>query len=324
VSEGGLPYREIILEASGGVQLAGMQIPAAGSPGASPLACVLILHGMAEHIGRYRHFAGALAAKGVGVYGFDLRGHGRTGELGREGGSLAFAHGWDALIGDIDMWVDFIRKENPDTPVFILGHSLGSFLARSYAASRGEKLSGLILSGAGSVTALRGCALMLAAKIEDVINGRKEPGTLLFRFIFRMYAGSVKSRRTRFDWLSRDEKIIDAYIADPLCGRPLPTGFMYDFLRAAVNLRKGIVVKKTPRNLPVYIFSGSKDPVGNFSRGVTEVYKEYQRAGVSNITLKMYSGGRHEMLNETNRDEVYRDVAAWILNCLPPASGELP
>jgi alpha-beta hydrolase superfamily lysophospholipase len=278
---------------------------------------------MAEHIGRYRPFAEFLASKGLHTYGFDLRAHGRTArsseDLEGKAGFLALSGGWEAFVRDIDRWVDFIQKSCPGVPLFLAGHSLGSFLARTYAASHGDKLAGLILSGTGSCPKFAGSVLRLLARLEDEINGKKEPGTLLFRFIFRMYARSVKGRRTRFDWLSRDEKIVDAYIADPLCGRPLPSGFLYDFLKGAACLRKPAFLRKTPRNLPVYIFSGSADPVGNFSKGVTEVYREYQKAGITNITLKLYSGGRHEMLNETNRDEVYRDVLAWIQSKLAAA-----
>jgi alpha-beta hydrolase superfamily lysophospholipase len=313
VSNENAPLRRITLEAEDQVSLVGAGIAAAAQP---PSANVLIVHGMAEHIGRYKPFSEFLASKGINVYGFDLRGHGLTVRSGEDpdgkAGFLAFAGGWDALVRDIDLWVSFIQKENPGVPLFVLGHSLGSFLSRSYAALHGDKLAGLILSGTGSIPKFGGAVLRLAAKIEDEINGRKEPGTLLFRFIFRMFARSVKGRRTRFDWLSRDEKIVDAFIADPLCGRPLPTGFMYDFLKGAGSLRKPSLLRKTPRALPLYIFSGSRDPVGNFSKSVADVYKEYQKAGISNISMKIYSGGRHEMLNETNRDEVYRDILAWI------------
>jgi alpha-beta hydrolase superfamily lysophospholipase len=269
---------------------------------------------MAEHIGRYRHFADFLSSKGIGVYGFDLRGHGLTAERG----GAAAAWGWDAAVQDVGLWVDFIREENPGLPVFLLGHSLGSFLSRAYAAVRGENLAGLILSGTGSVSKFWGRILCAAAKIEEEINGKKEPGMLLNRLIFRIYARSVKHRRTRFDWLSRDEKIVDAYREDPFCGKPQTAGFLYEFLRGAQGLRKPMVLRETPRELPVYLFSGSKDPVGNFSRGVTEVYREYRKAGSSNISMKIYSGGRHEMLNETNRDEVYRDIFAWISARIKP------
>jgi alpha-beta hydrolase superfamily lysophospholipase len=307
------PVRRIILATKDGVSLAGAGFASMTQP---PQANVLIVHGMAEHIGRYRSFAEFLVSKGIGVYGFDLRGHGQTAKTGKNpdgnAGFFVFTDGWDALVRDIDLWVNFIQKETPGVPLFLLGHSLGSFLARTYAALYGNKLSGLILSGTGSIPKFRRAALCLAAKIEDEINGRKEPGTLLSRFIFRMFARSVKDRRTRFDWLSRDEKIVDAFIADPLCGRPLPAGFLYDFLKGAAPLRKPSFLRKTPKNLPLHIISGSRDPVGNFSKSVTDVYKEYQKAGLSNIIMKIYSGGRHEMLNETNRDEVYRDVLAWL------------
>jgi alpha-beta hydrolase superfamily lysophospholipase len=300
--------RELVLAAEDGVRLAGENIP----PAAAPFANLLVVHGMCEHAGRYRPFAGFMASRGVGVYGFDLRAHGRTGRLAGEAGYLTLAGGWEPLVRDIGVWADFIQRENPGLPLFLLGHSLGSFLARGYASSQGQKLGGLILSGTGNIPGVTGAILRAAAKIEDELNGKKEPGTLISRFMFRMFARSVKHRRTRFDWLSRDEKTVDAYMADPLCGKPMPTGFLYDFFRAARDLRKPGVLQKTPRGLPVYIFSGSRDPVGNFSKGVTEVYKEYQKAGIANITLKLYSGGRHEMLGETNREEVWRDVFAWL------------
>jgi alpha-beta hydrolase superfamily lysophospholipase len=310
--------REIVLAAEDGVKLEG-ELIAAGEQ--SPRANVLVIHGMAEHIGRYRPFAGFLASKAIHTYGFNLRGHGAgSGEdLEGKAGFLALNGGWDALVRDVDLWVDFIQKEHPAVPLFLLGHSLGSSLARAFAATRGDKLAGLILSGTEGRSKFTESILRLFAKIEDEINGRKEPGTLLFRFMVRMYARPVKNRRTRFDWLSRDEKIVDAFIADPLCGRPLPAGFLYDCLKGAAGLRKPAFIKRTPRTLPVYLFSGGNDPVGNFSKGVEEVYKEYQKAGLSSIVMKIYSGGRHDMLNETNRDEVYHDILAWMQSKLAAA-----
>jgi alpha-beta hydrolase superfamily lysophospholipase len=302
--------QEIILEASDGIRLVGRNWGAVSSP---PAGNLLIVHGIAEHSGRYQHFADFFSSKGIGVYGFDLRGHGLTAERGAaSGGSSPAVWSWDLAVRDIGLWIDFIREENPGLPVFLLGHSLGSFLARGYAAGCGENLAGLILSGTGSIPKFWGAIFSAAAKIAEEINGKKEPGLLLYRLIFRVFAHSVKHRRTRFDWLSRDEKIIDAYRADPFCGKLRTSGFLHDFLRGAQSLRKPAALRKTPRDLPIYLFSGSKDPMGNFSRGVTEVYREYRKAGSSNISMKIYSGGRHEMLNETNRDEVYRDIFAWI------------
>jgi alpha-beta hydrolase superfamily lysophospholipase len=267
---------------------------------------------MAEHFGRYRAFAQFLADKGFTVYGFDLRGHGRTAENSRSGGLCPWTEFWQRSLNDIGLWIDFIQSENPGRPLFLLGHSLGSFLARAWAPSSGGRLAGLILSGTGSIPRFWGSLLACAAKIEHEVNGHKEPGTLMHRVVFRFFARSVSPRRTRFDWLTRDDKIINAYRDDPLCGGRLPAGFYHDFLVNVQVLRKSSFLRKIPRELPVYLFSGSNDPVGNFSRGVMEVYREYQKAGVMNISVKIYSGGRHEMLNETNRDEVYRDIFAWM------------
>lgn len=278
---------------------------------------VLIVHGMSEHIGRYGQFASFLAEKGLSVYGFDLRGHGKTGEAVRTPGFFAEEDGWRKVVGDIGLWVDRIRAEHPDRPLFLLGHSMGSFLCRAYASAGGEKLAGLILSGTGGDPGLAGSVGLLVARISAYLNGPEETSLLLDRLLFGTYARTVKNRRTRFDWLSRDEKVVDDYIADPLCGRAFTIGFFIDLIRGIRDLSKPYNVRKTPLTLPIYLFSGSRDPVGGFSRGVSQVYKLYRKAGVQSLTLKFYSGARHEMLNETNRDEVYRDILAWINSKLP-------
>jgi alpha-beta hydrolase superfamily lysophospholipase len=282
---------------------------------------------MSEHFGRYRHFSSFLADKGVSVYGFDLRGHGLTGEEAGTPGFLAEENGWNLAVEDIDLWIERVRRENPGLPVFLLGHSMGSFLARAYAGRYGEKLSGLILSGTGRDPGLAARIGRAIALIEAQINGKRAPSALLDRLSFGPYARSVKNRSTRFDWLSRDERQVDMYIADPLCGRIPTTGFFADLLKGIREVQQPTLVRRTPRGLPIYLFSGSRDPVGGFSRGVAWVYREYRKAGVANLSLKIYSDGRHEMLNETNRDEVYRDVLAWIVSRLPsgkPDEAEAP
>jgi alpha-beta hydrolase superfamily lysophospholipase len=310
---------EILLKASDEIVLYGFSwMPESGLP----KACLLLVHGMAEHIGRYHHFASFMADKGFAVYGFDLRGHGITGEKKGPDGFFAEENGWPLVVEDIDLWVEKIREDNPGLPVVLMGHSMGSFLARNYAASHGEKLAGLILSGTGKDPGIMGSVGILIARIESEMNGKRAPSILLDRLTFGPFTRSVKQRRTRFDWLSRDDKQVDAYIADPLCGRIMTAGFYYDFLRGLRDVGKPSLIRRTPLGLPVYFCSGSRDPVGGFSRGVAHIYKEYRKAGLSNLSLKFYSDGRHEMLNETNRDEVYRDILAWITSkvSLPPAA----
>ena len=269
---------------------------------------VLIVHGMSEHSGRYDHFASFLADKGLSVYAFDLRGHGKTGEAARAPGIFAESNGWYKVVEDIELWTGHIRSEHPDYPLFLFGHSMGSFLSRSYASLHGERLAGLVLSGTGGDPGLAATLGLLIARIAVSINGPEAESFLMDQLLFGAYARTVKNRRTRFDWLSRDDKTVDDYMADPLCGRVFTAGFYLDLIRGVRDLHKPANVRKTPLTLPIYLFSGSRDPVGGFSRGVTQVYKTYRKAGVQNLTLKFYSGARHEMLNETNRDEVYRDT----------------
>lgn len=311
---------EIIIQAPDGTELVGFS----RRPDAAPVqGCLLILHGMAEHIGRYGKFAAFLADKGIAVYGFDLRGHGATGVKSGTPGFFAEENGWNLVVEDIDIWVDHIRRQNSGRPLYLLGHSMGSFLARAYAGRYGEKLGGLILSGTGKDPGLAAGVELAVARVESQINGKMAPSALLDRLVFGPYARSVKNRGTRSDWLSRDERQVDAYIADPLCGRVMTAGFFADFLRGIRDVHKPTVLRRTPRSLPIYLFSGSRDPVGGFSRGVLSVYEEYRRAGIVNISLKLYSDGRHEMLNEVNREEVYRDVLGWIHARIPefPAGG---
>lgn len=308
---------DIHIDAADGTRLFGARMEAP-----SPRARLLIIHGMSEHFGRYEHFASFLADKGISVYGFDLRGHGRTGEETGTPGFLGEEGGWNLVVEDIDLWVDLLRQKKPELPIFLLGHSMGSFLSRAYAAQQGEKLAGLILSGTGRDPGLTARLGAVIAALEGRIKGSNTPSVLLDRLSFGPYARSVKNRVTRFDWLSRDAEQVDQYIADPLCGRVSTNGFFSDLLQGIREVHRPELIRRTPRDLPIYFFSGSRDPVGGFSRGVAHVYKEYSKAGNENISLKIYSDGRHEMLNETNRDEVYRDVLQWLEFRLPPAEGE--
>ncbi len=285
-----------------------------------PRACILILHGMAEHIQRYETFSEFLCEKGYAVYGFDLRGHGRTGDMAAASGILAAENGWDRTLSDIDLWVERIRKDYPESPIVLFGHSMGSLLAKCYAAKQGNKIKGLILSGPVANPGFLRILASFLAWGNGLINGRNAPARLLDRLIFKGYGRSIKDRRTDFDWLSRDERQVDAYLRDPHCGRIMSIGFYQDLLKGLQMAYKQSTYRSTPKDLQIYIFGGSKDPVGKFSKGISSLYKEYRRAGVSNVTMKFYSDGRHEMLNETNRDEVYKDVLSWLNDKFPPPS----
>jgi alpha-beta hydrolase superfamily lysophospholipase len=243
---------------------------------------VVISHGMAEHSLRYDRFALALNGSGYGVCSVDHRAHGKT--LGPSGFGDFGEGGWDALIDDLDQLVDIATKENPGLPVTLFGHSMGAAAAQQYAPTGSQKISALILSGS-----------TLRDPNEEITP----------------YNRAFENPRTEYDWLSRDEAEVDKYIADPLCGfegQQVRNGMdRKDPRRADLERLKGI-----RSNLPVLIVAGDADPVNRNLKGIDYLESQWREAGVEKIDRQIYAGGRHEMLNETNRDEVTRNIITWI------------
>ena len=203
------------------------------------------------------------------------------------------------------------QEEQPDLPVVLFGHSMGSFLSRAYAVDYGSRLAGLVLSGTAGDPGALGSVGQNVAALEARIRGRKARSALMNKLSFGAYNGAFKPVRTEFDWLSRDEAEVDKYIADEWCGEIFTAGFWVDLLGGLGPINKDGVVARVPKALPVLIFSGEKDPVGG-AKAVEEVSAQMTRVGLTNVRTKVYPGGRHEMLNETNRDEVTADVIAWL------------
>jgi alpha-beta hydrolase superfamily lysophospholipase len=281
-------------------------------PDSKPAAAVQISHGMAEHAARYERFAEALTQAGFAVYANDQRGHGKTAGSLEKVGWIAEKDGLDLVIDDLHRLSDAIRKEQPGVPLFLFGHSMGSFLSRDYISRWGKDLAGVVLSGTGGNPGLLGKIGYLVALVEKTLKGSKAKSPLLTSLSFGAYNKPFKPNRTEFDWLSRDNAEVDKYVADPYCGGVFSTGFWADFLKGLGALYRPDYLPKIPKNLPVYLFSGEKDPVGNNTKGVKEVYDSYKKAGLTDVTLKFYPDGRHEMLNEINRKEVFKDVIDWL------------
>jgi alpha-beta hydrolase superfamily lysophospholipase len=281
-------------------------------PDGKPVAVVQIVHGMAEHAARYERFAEALTKAGFAVYANDQRGHGKTAGPVEKVGWIAEKDGSELVVDDLHRLSDTIRKENPRVPLFLFGHSMGSFLSRSYIARWGGDLKGVILSGTGGNPGLLGKVGGLIAGVEKRIRGSKAKSPLMTSLSFGAYNKPFKPNRTDFDWLSRDNAEVDKYVADPYCGGVFSAGFWADFLKTLGSLYQSDYLPKIPKNLPIYLFSGEKDPVGNSGKGVKEVYDSYKKAGIADVSMKLYPNGRHEMLNETNRTEVFKDVIGWL------------
>ena len=285
-------------------------------PDAEPTAVVQIAHGMAEHSARYARFAQALTDAGYAVYADDHRGHGETAG-GVDVGYFADAGGWDKVVEDLAAVTRRAREEQPGLPVVLFGHSMGSFLARAYAARHGGDLAALVVCGTAGDPGLLGKVGAGIAALEGRVRGRRHTSKLMNTLTFGQYNAKFKPQRTDFDWLSRDEAEVDKYIADPQCGAIFTSGFYSDLLGGLQQIQRDDLVARVPKNLPVLVISGDSDPVGGDGKGVKAVAAQLERVGVRDVTLKLYPGARHELLNETNRDEVTSDVLAWIGERLP-------
>lgn len=276
-------------------------------PDVAPRGVIQIAHGLAEHAGRYARLAAALTDRGFAVYADDHRGHGQSAPQG-EHGFFGERDGWRKCVGDLWALNRRIASDHPGLPIILLGHSMGSFMAQDFVADHGDAIAGLVLSGSnGPPPAIAGVGRMIA-RIERLRLGARGKSALLQAMMFGEFNKRFKPARTEFDWLSRDPAEVDAYVADPLCGFEFSNQLAVDLLDALGPLLKPERLARIRRDLPVYIFSGSDDPVGANLPALAEAYRN---AGLTRVEMKIYPGARHETLNETNRDEVTADLVRW-------------
>lgn len=274
---------------------------------------VQIAHGMAEHAARYGEFAEFLVKNGYGVYANDHRGHGKTAGALENVGYFADSNGWDAVLKDMHQLTLEIKKDYPASPLFLLGHSMGSLLARDYASRYGDSVKGVILSGTAADPGFLGNLGIIIAKTSGKLFGKRAKSPLLDKLSFGAFNKEFKPTRTKFDWLSRDEESVDKYVEDPYCGGVFSAGFFYDMLKGLKKVYSKKNIQNIPRSLPIFFISGEKDPVGKFSRGVKKTIGMFKDAGLGKVDFKFYPDARHEILNEINREEVYLDILGWIL-----------
>lgn len=257
-------------------------------PEGIPKAVVQIAHGLGEHAKRYTPLAEALVKAGYAIYADDHRGHGKTGEKAGELGELG-PRGWDGTVEALATLTDIIKSNLPDVPVFLLGHSWGSFLTQDYIQKWGNKLNGVLLTGTSG----------LALPETDI--GAEGLG---LNFI-------VKNPKTPFDWLTRDDEEVQKYIRDPLCGFSLPPSILQELGTSTPRLLNTEKDDKIPKELKIYIFVGANDSVGG-EKGAKALLDRYQNVGIKETTLKIYPDSRHELFNELNKDEVIHDVISWL------------
>lgn len=272
---------------------------------------VQLVHGMEEFIGRYDEFANFLADNGFIVVGHDHLGHGNSVKDDSELGNLGCKNGWFRLAEDIHILQNKIKEEYPDIPYFIMGHSMGSLLTRTYATIYNDNVTGIIISGtSGQKNGMLYLGVLLA-NIIKAFKGEKYKSKLLERAVTGSFNNNFKPTRTEADWTTSDEKRVDEYMSVAKPDRKFTVESYLQLFKGSIYLNDMRKIKNTP-NIPILIFSGDKDPVGANGKGVKRVYNILKEAGVENITLKLFKDGRHEMLNEVNREEVFEFVLNWL------------
>ncbi len=259
--------------------------------GGEPRGLVQIAHGLAEHAARYERFTTALNGAGFLAFATDHRGHGRTGadRLGDFG-----AAGFDGLIADVAQCGASIAAEHPDLPMYLIGHSMGSFAAQAVITDHSDRYAGVVLSG----------STVLDVLAAGMAESEGPVGLEAFNIGFE--------HRTGYEWLSRDEAEVDAYVADPWCGFDLPDEAVPSLFAPAARLADPSVLAGIRSDLPILIASGSDDPLAGGGQLVELLGQRYRDAGVTDVTVTVYPGARHEILNETNRDEVTADIIGWL------------
>lgn len=273
-----------------------------------PRGIIQIIHGMAEHAGRYADFAGYMNSLGFSVYACDLRGHGKTGEMNHDSCDPDNG-GFNGIMEDQNLLSKLIRARHPGIPLFVLGHSFGSFIAQEYIKYYGSEVAGVILSGScrmgGPIVKIACCLAAVSLPL-----GKSRRNTFLDKLSFGSYNKAISNPASKFAWISRDAGQVKKYDDDGFCGNVMSTSFYYCFFKGLNKLNRD--VGSIPKNLPVYLMSGDNDPVGQYGRGTARLYEMYRTEGIADLQLKLYPGGRHEMINEVNRQEVYQDIAAWL------------
>lgn len=277
-----------------------------------PRAILQLAHGMGEHIQRYDEFASFLVSKGIYVIGNDHRGHGQTGEKSGRFGFFADSDGFERVVEDLKEVHDEMRRQYPNVPIFIMGHSMGSFLVRRFIQRYQTDISGVILSGTGRNPSFLLKIAKRLAKLQMRKRGNQSESPFLNQLTTGSYNKKYENPTTDFEWLSRDSQEVKKYVDDPYCGKVATATFYYDLYDGLEKIQRNEEVKNIQKDIPFFVFSGDMDPVGNYTKGVKGVINQLKKHGIDQIDHKFYKEGRHEMLNELNREEVFHDINRWI------------
>jgi alpha-beta hydrolase superfamily lysophospholipase len=279
-------------------------------------AVIQIAHGMAEHGARYARLASCLNVEGFAVYANDHRGHGKSLQQGQALGHMADEDSWNKTVDDLDLLNAEITKRHPDTPIILLGHSMGSFLTQSYLRKYGANIAAAALSASNGPPGALGKIAQFIIRIEKLRLGGKGHSALMAAMTFKAFNKTFKPNRTEYDWLSRDDDEVDKYVADPLCGFECSVASWQGMLDALTVIGSHEALTEMDKTMPIYVISGTADPVGENSKGVKRLLTTYEKQGFKQITNNFYTSARHELFNESNREEITSDFIAWAKSTL--------
>ena len=275
-------------------------------------AVLQLSHGMVEFIDRYKPLAEYLAARGILVTGNDHLGHGGSIRTRADYGYFAEPDGNRAVLDDLHAMTVLTKQLYPGVPYFLLGHSMGSFLLRTYLYTYPDAVDKAVISGTGWEDPMKVRMGKLVCKLEEARIGEKNTSALVTKLMFGSYNRAFGPVTSPNAWICSDDAVVAAYDADPLCGFDATVGLARDLLTGVGMNEQQENLDKMNKQLPIMFISGCKDPVGGMAKGVLKCIDAFKRSGMKDITIKLYPEGRHEMLNERNKDEVYQDVLTWL------------
>ncbi|CDZ59698.1 Alpha/beta hydrolase family protein [Neorhizobium galegae bv. orientalis] len=278
-------------------------------------AILLISHGLAEHSRRYKAFAETMAGHGFHVYSFDHRGHGETTAPDAPIGRFARYDGVGLVLDDVKAMRDMAAGAHPGLPVLLFGHSMGGLIALNAAVDHPESFDAVAVWNSNFHPGLAGRAAQVILRIEKALKGSDVPSGLLPKLTFGAWGKSIAGHRTEFDWLSHDPEIVDAYIADPLCGFDASVSLWLDLFELTFRAPK--MTDRLAKTLPIHLIGGAEDPATNGGREILWLSEHFKRNGFSNVTTKIWPGTRHETLNDTVRARATAEFAAWARAALP-------
>lgn len=280
------------------------------APETTPVGVVQICHGMCEYIGRYERFINDMVQQGFVVCGHDHIGHGASSDPA-EYGYFGPKDGYCNLVQDLHTMTLTVKKIYPDLPFFLFGHSMGSFVSRLYLSEFSDELSGVIICGTGGPNPMSSLGIPVCRLVAKT-KGKMYRSKLLDQLAFGSFNKKFTPQRTDKDWLTRDNAIVDRYLQDSKCMFLFTASGYGDLSKLSQKANSSSWYQSLDRKLPMFLISGDMDPVGAYGSGVKKVYEKLKQTGVSDVSMKLYPEARHELLNETNYDEVFSDILRWV------------